>query len=83
MTPTFQRTQPKSIMLLSSRWSQGLVLAAALLPSLVLLGQTTYTPYTFTTFAGLAGIGSSDGIADSAHFNRAQAVTVDRQHLCR
>jgi hypothetical protein len=76
MTITFQRTQPKSIMLLLARWPRRLMLAAAFCPSLI-LGQTTYTPYTFTTLAGLAGIGGTDGTASTAHFNRASAVAVD------
>jgi hypothetical protein len=60
-----------------------LVGSLQMLPALLLaasaVGQTTYTPYTFTTVAGLPSIGSVDGGGISAQFNRCAAVVVDSQ----
>jgi len=39
--------------------------------------QVTYTPYTFTTLAGKASIGSADGPREAARFSSPFDVTVD------
>jgi sugar lactone lactonase YvrE len=39
--------------------------------------QSIYEPYSFTTFAGLSGVGSADGIGSSAHFFQPESVAVD------
>jgi hypothetical protein len=51
-------------------------LLAVLWPALA-VGQTNYTPYTFTTVAGLADIGSVDAFHNNAQFNRPASVAVD------
>ena len=56
---------------------RSLFLLAVLLPALVAVGQTNYTPYTFTTVAGLASIGSVDSVYINAQFNRPATVAVD------
>jgi len=53
-----------------------------LLPAILLSGtavaQSDYgAPYAFKTVSGLPALGSIDGAATSAHFNRAAAVAVD------
>ncbi len=53
-----------------------LIVAAVLLPALA-RGQSTYTPYTFTTIAGSASIGSSDGPGAAARFDQPSSVAVD------
>jgi sugar lactone lactonase YvrE len=58
------------------RWSGMSALLLGLLPALV-LGQTDYTPYTFTTLASRASVGSEDGTGSAARFNSPQGVTVD------
>jgi len=60
-------------------WSSLLFLFVATLLPAPVLGQTTYTPYAFTTLAGRASIGSDDGAAASARFNLVTAVAVDSQ----
>jgi uncharacterized protein YjiK len=55
---------------------RSLFLLAVFLPVLA-VGQTNYTPYTFTTVAGLTSIGSADGTRTNAQFNRLAAVAVD------
>lgn len=40
-------------------------------------GQETYTPYTFTTLASRASVGSEDGTGSAARFNSPQGVAVD------
>jgi hypothetical protein len=53
------------------------LLASVLLPVLG-LGQNTYTPYTFITFAGSPGInGSNNGVGSAAHFYNPGGVAVD------
>src|SRR5438105_9553850 len=39
--------------------------------------QSVYTPYTFTTLAGQASIGSADGTGSAARFNGPDGVAVD------
>src|SRR5260221_171577 len=39
--------------------------------------QSTYEPYTFTTLAGSAGYGSTDGTGSGARFNYPAGVAVD------
>ncbi len=54
-----------------------LLWSALLLPALA-LGQTSnYTPYTFSTLAGRAGIGSQDGQGSAAQFSLSSGVVVD------
>lgn len=53
------------------------ILAIGLLPVLV-WSQTTYTPYTFTTLAGKASIGSADGSGEAARFWFPDDVAVDQ-----
>ena len=55
-----------------------LLAAAGLLPALA-VAQTSYTPYTFSTVAGLPGIGSADGTGSAALFNHPAALVVDSQ----
>src|SRR5438094_825313 len=51
----------------------GLVLSTGLAPA-----QSTYTPYFFANFAGLAsGRGSADGTGSAARFNETEGVAVD------
>ena len=57
-------------------WSIALLSAAVLWPALA-SGQSTYTPYTFTTIAGSPSIGANDGAGASAHFDQPAAVAVD------
>jgi len=40
-------------------------------------GQATYTPYTFTTFAGNTGYGTADGTGSAARFANPWGVAVD------
>src|SRR2546429_602127 len=42
------------------------------------LAQSVYTPFTFTTLAGNAGPGSTDGTVSVARFNQPQGVAVDQ-----
>ena len=51
-------------------------LALGLLPALG-LGQADFTPYTFTTLASRASVGSEDGTGTAARFNSPQGVAVD------
>jgi streptogramin lyase len=60
----------------ASLLQRSLFLLAVLLPALA-VGQTNYTPYTFTTVAGLASIGSVDSAYINAQFNRPATVAVD------
>jgi hypothetical protein len=60
----------------TSLLQRSLFLLAVLWPALA-VGQTNYTPYTFTTIAGLADIGSVDGVHNNAQFNRPASVAVD------
>jgi hypothetical protein len=61
----------------SKRCCGFLSVAAALLPVLV-LGQNTYTPYTFITFAGSPGLsGYVDGTNGTARFDVPGGVAVD------
>ncbi|MDD2764828.1 MAG: immunoglobulin domain-containing protein [Opitutaceae bacterium] len=53
-----------------------LVLAMSLLSALA-EGQVTYTPYTFTTLAGQASIGTADGAGEVARFSSPFDVAVD------
>ena len=39
--------------------------------------QSVYTPYTFTTLAGAASIGSADGTGSAARFNNPEGVATD------
>ncbi|MBI4657525.1 MAG: hypothetical protein HY735_01540, partial [Verrucomicrobia bacterium] len=41
------------------------------------LSQSIYTPYSFTTLAGVASIGSADGTSSAAKFNKPSGVAVD------
>jgi NHL repeat len=57
---------------------------SVVLASLLLLGgplsvhaQVNYTPYNFTTIAGIASIGSDDGTNNIARFNSPQATASD------
>ncbi len=47
--------------------------------SVLACAQVTYTPYTFTTLAGKASIGSADGTGANARFYEPADVAVDRQ----
>ena len=44
---------------------------------LAALSQSTYTPYAFTTLAGLSGVGSTDGTGSAARFDHPTGVAVD------
>ena len=56
-------------------WS---VLAAGFLSALPLTAQTDYaTPYAFSTFAGVASVGRTDGPGLQARFNRPGGLTID------
>src|SRR5947207_15288228 len=53
-----------------------LLIELAVLPALRVQAQSTYEPYTFTTFAGLPP-GSADGTGSAARFNSPSGVAVD------
>ena len=53
-----------------------LLVVLAVLPALSVRAQSTYEPYTFTTFAGLPP-GSADGTGSAARFNSPAGVAVD------
>src|SRR6266567_7863545 len=53
-----------------------LLIVLAVLPALSVRAQSTYEPYSFTTFAGLPP-GSADGTGSAARFNSPAGVTVD------
>jgi hypothetical protein len=53
----------------------GFLLMAGL--PLAALSQSTYTPYSFTTLAGLCGVGSTDGAGSAAKFYSPYGVAVD------
>jgi hypothetical protein len=56
----------------------GFFLLASVLLLVLGLGQNTYTPYTFITFAGSPGINASNnGVGNVAHFNHPGGVAVD------
>lgn len=60
-------------------WRRGhrSLLWPAVLLSTLAVAQTNYTPYSFSTQAGAAGIGSADGTGSAARFNRSGSVAVD------
>jgi len=53
-----------------------LLIELAVLPALSVQAQSTYEPYSFTTFAGLPP-GSADGTGSAARFNSPAGVAVD------
>ena len=53
-----------------------LLIELAVLPALRVQAQSTYEPYSFTTFAGLPP-GSADGTGSAARFNSPAGVAVD------
>src|SRR5438045_3113679 len=53
-----------------------LLIELAVLPALRVQAQSTYEPYSFTTFAGLPP-GSTDGTGSAARFNSPAGVAVD------
>src|SRR5438874_3968497 len=53
-----------------------LLIQLAVLPALRVQAQSTYEPYSFTTFAGLPP-GSADGTGSAARFNSPAGVAVD------
>src|SRR5205085_1868445 len=53
-----------------------LLILLAVLTAINVRAQSTYEPYTFTTFAGLPP-GSTDGIGSAARFNSPSGVAVD------
>jgi sugar lactone lactonase YvrE len=61
----------------SRRCLTALLILPALLIGLTGHAQTNYEPYSFTTFAGLAGSGSANGSGASARFNGPQSTAVD------
>lgn len=76
MKSRFQRAQPDLHQRCCWRWHRSLFWPAVLLSTLA-VAQTNYTPYSFSTQAGAAGIGNADGTGSAAQFNRLAAVAVD------
>src|SRR5207245_7033378 len=56
---------------------QSLAFVYALLLAGSLGAQSVYTPYTFTTLAGQASIGSADGTGSAARFHQPLGVATD------
>src|SRR6266581_2508041 len=52
-------------------------LHALALTTILSLAQTTYEPYTFTTLAGSAILGSADGTGSAVRFNSSSGLAVD------
>jgi hypothetical protein len=72
MTPS-PKYAPKRTVLLAALFIGAL---AALLPTRSALAQTSYEPYAFTTYAGVAK-GSTDGAASAARFRIPSGTAVD------
>ena len=64
-------------MRLSSFLYRGLVFPAILLAGTAVARADTSSAYTFSTLSGIPILGSTDGPATGAHFNRISAVAVD------
>ena len=84
MTPTFAPANKSATQVLRHATDANVMLPRLLIVLLVFglhpsFGQTTYTPYSFTTIAGLAGgSGWADGVGIDARFSRPEGVAVDK-----
>jgi hypothetical protein len=59
-------------------WKAGLMVASLTLAAGVARAQVNYTPYTFSTLAGLSQSGgTNDGLGSAARFTGPRSVTVD------
>src|SRR6266704_1893396 len=71
------QNSPLTTKLRSALGLQSLAFVYALLLAGSLGAQSVYTPYTFTTLAGQASIGSADGTGSAARFDYPSGVATD------